>query len=185
MFCEHCKTLREPDKSDNYFNILDLEKKYTIDKESLSQKFKSLQKLLHPDKFTNRSEKEQELSLEWSSRVNKAYSTMNHPIDRAEYLLQDVGVSLSEESESKDTEFLMEMMERNEEIAEISTAKQAAESLKKIQATVQELGLELGKYIESKDYENAIKIFARMKYFYSVENNLRTKAASLTGTIES
>lgn len=63
-----------------------------------------------------RSQKEQELSLEWSSRVNKAYSTMNHPIERAEYLLQDVGVSLSEESDSEDAEFLMEMMERNEEV---------------------------------------------------------------------
>lgn len=53
-----------------------------------------------------------------------------------------------------------------------------------IQAIVHKLGSQFGEHVESKDYENAIKLFAKMKYFSSLENNIKTKASSLTGNFD-
>lgn len=59
---------------------------------------------------------EQNLSAEWSSVVNNAYKVLLSPIKRAEYLLQLFDVHITEDNSDVDADFLMEMMERNEEV---------------------------------------------------------------------
>lgn len=68
------------------------------------------------EKFRFSSEKEQQLSAEWSSLVNKAYKILLSPIQRAEYLLKSQNVQVPEGNTSSNAEFLMEMLERNEEV---------------------------------------------------------------------
>lgn len=63
----------------------------------------------------NSSEKEQHLSAEWSSLVNKAYKILLSPIQRAEYLLKSQNIEVSESNTTSDKQFLLDMMERNEE----------------------------------------------------------------------
>ena len=53
---------------------------------------------------------------EYSALVNKAYSTLTNPLKRGMYLLQLNGLSIEEDAKEMDKEFLMEIMERNEEI---------------------------------------------------------------------
>lgn len=65
------------------------------------------------------SEKEQHLSAEWSSLVNKAYKILLSPIQRAEYLLRSYNIQIPEGNTATNTEFLMDMMERNEEVNRI------------------------------------------------------------------
>lgn len=48
--------------------------------------------------------------------VNKAYKILLSPIQRAEYLLKSYNVEIPEGNTATNTEFLMEMMERNEEV---------------------------------------------------------------------
>ena len=48
--------------------------------------------------------------------VNKAYKTLSTPLERGEYLLKLNGVQLPEDNSTLDKEFLMEMMEKNEEV---------------------------------------------------------------------
>lgn len=62
------------------------------------------------------SEKEQHLSAEWSSLVNKAYKMLMSPIQRAEYLLRSQNVNIPEGNTISNTQFLTAMMERNEEV---------------------------------------------------------------------
>lgn len=62
------------------------------------------------------SEKEQHLSAEWSSLVNRAYKILLSPIQRAEYLLKSHNIEVSESNTTSDKQFLLEMMERNEEV---------------------------------------------------------------------
>lgn len=61
------------------------------------------------------SEKEKHLSAEWSSLVNKAYKILLSPIQRAEYLLKAQNIEVPEKNTTSNKQFLMEMMERNEE----------------------------------------------------------------------
>lgn len=82
----------------------------------LTRRFRNMQSEIHPDKFSRRSKKEQQLSSEWSSLVNKAYKTLQAPLARGEYLLKLHGIKLPEGNTMQDAEFLMEMMERNEKV---------------------------------------------------------------------
>lgn len=58
------------------------------------------------------------MSAEWSSLINNAYKTLHSPIRRGEYLLQLHGVTIPEGNSEVNPEFLMEMMERNEEVSQ-------------------------------------------------------------------
>lgn len=62
------------------------------------------------------SEKEKHLSAEWSSLVNKAYKILSSPIQRAEYLLKMHNIHIAEGNTAGNTDFLMDMMDRNEEV---------------------------------------------------------------------
>lgn len=48
--------------------------------------------------------------------MNKAYKVLMSPIQRAEYLLGVHGVDISESNTISNKAFLMDMMERNEEV---------------------------------------------------------------------
>lgn len=54
LFCGNCKALQAPDKANNYFNIIGIKESYDLDENELANKYKDLQKYLHPDKFANR-----------------------------------------------------------------------------------------------------------------------------------
>lgn len=66
--------------------------------------------------FVCRSDTEKEISAEYSSLVNKAYNTLQTPIKRALHLLSLNNETISEDNKSDNPEFLMEMMELNEEV---------------------------------------------------------------------
>jgi molecular chaperone HscB len=85
----------------------------------LTRRFRNMQSEIHPDKFSTKSKKEQQLSSEWSSLVNKAYKTLQAPLARGEYLLKLHGIKLPESNTIQDPEFLMEMMERNEKVRKL------------------------------------------------------------------
>lgn len=126
------------DFQDN-FQLLRIDKRFNIDTKTLTKQFRQIQNVLHPDKFSRRwarwlhykcncitnhkrfshfnsSEKEQHLSAEWSSLVNKAYKILLSPIQRAEYLLKAQNIEVSETNTTSNKQFLMDMMERNEEV---------------------------------------------------------------------
>eukprot|EP00096_Caligus_rogercresseyi_P005528 TRINITY_DN211_c0_g1_i1.p1 TRINITY_DN211_c0_g1~~TRINITY_DN211_c0_g1_i1.p1 ORF type:complete len:221 (-),score=44.67 TRINITY_DN211_c0_g1_i1:1609-2271(-) len=118
LFCGKCSTILRPPKSLNYFKLLGLEKEtFVLDIRALSKEFKRLQVHLHPDKYALKIENnELELAEQWSSLVNEAYSTLKSPVQRCLYLLELSGKPLVEDEVQMSPEFLMEVMELNEEL---------------------------------------------------------------------
>ncbi|CAH2052287.1 unnamed protein product, partial [Iphiclides podalirius] len=111
-----------PRNNENYFKILGINETYDLDENDLARKFKELQKYLHPDKFANKGKEEQEISEKYSSLVNEAYKTLLQPLTRGIYMLQLRGESFSEKTDV-DQQFLMEIMEKNEEVERAVTEK--------------------------------------------------------------
>jgi molecular chaperone HscB len=109
----------------NHFELFDLPVGLKIDRTKLAEKYFALQKRYHPDFFTQATEHEQEQALESSSQVNKALKILKSEDDTIKYLLQLKGLLEEEEKYQLPPEFLMEMMELNEELSE-SSAKQIA-----------------------------------------------------------
>lgn len=138
-----------------------------------------MQSVLHPDKFSSKSEEEQNISLEWSSLVNKAYKTLLAPIKRGEYILQQNGIELPQDNSALDQIFLMEMMERNEEVDEANTEGDLRKLLVKVRKELSATSEELSKSFEGNNLKSAVAIIVKMKYFISLEGSIKEKQRRL------
>ena len=104
----------------DYFQIFGIENKFNLDLKGLSERYQTIQKSVHPDKFARGSSQEQMLAVKKSTLVNDAYQTLKNPLKRAEYMLTLRGVEQpSEQASFSDNEFLMRQMELREMLAEI------------------------------------------------------------------
>jgi molecular chaperone HscB len=99
QFCKACGSVQPPQPVD-YFTFFGLPRKLNIDTAALERDFYSLSRKLHPDIYAGAKSKEQDWSLEQSSRLNDAYRTLKDPIRRTEYLLRLEGVELEGQSKA-------------------------------------------------------------------------------------
>jgi molecular chaperone HscB len=104
----------------NYFELFDIPVNLQVNKNLLTQKYFELQKKFHPDFFTQATEYEQAEALEASSKINKALKTLKNEDETIKYVLQLKGVLQEEEKYQLPPDFLMEVMELNEEISKDS-----------------------------------------------------------------
>src|SRR5215471_7271096 len=123
-FCPGCgKVLQLPQQSD-YFAMLELPRKLSLEISVLEHKFLQLSWKLHPDNFVNASQEEREISLKRSSELNDAYRTLRDPIARVEYLLAVEGARKEGENKQQaPPELLEEVFELNESLDELRDAK--------------------------------------------------------------
>ncbi len=104
----------------HYFEFFELPVAFLLDEAALKGKYYANSKKYHPDFYTLESEEKQAEILELSTLNNLAYKTLADFDKRMQYILRKKGV-LGEEGENKDIpqEFLMEMMEVNEQLMEL------------------------------------------------------------------
>ncbi len=107
----------------NFFELFQIPQGYAVDERSLAQRYRELQRQLHPDRFADAGERERRLAVQRSSLVNEAYKTLSSPVARADYLLALAGVeSRAPGATFQDPEFLMQQIQLREELAELRDA---------------------------------------------------------------
>ncbi|XP_042721842.1 iron-sulfur cluster co-chaperone protein HscB [Lagopus leucura] len=154
---------------------MECDRSFRLDAQRLQRRFRSLQRALHPDRFGRRPA-EQLYSEQHSSLVNKAYQTLLHPLSRGLYLLELSGVEPAQETDSDaDSEFLMEIMEINEKLAEPKNDEILGEIETLIKDRQEELTEEVTAAFERGDLQEAKKLLAKMKYFANLEDKLKNK----------
>ncbi|CAG2066732.1 unnamed protein product, partial [Timema podura] len=57
LFCSRCKVLQRPEQSSTYFDIIGVAPTYNVSLSELTSRYRMLQSSLHPDRFSNRSER--------------------------------------------------------------------------------------------------------------------------------
>ncbi|XP_075391079.1 iron-sulfur cluster co-chaperone protein HscB isoform X2 [Tenrec ecaudatus] len=119
FFCPHCRVLQPPDPTRDYFSLMDCTRSFKVDTMKLQQRYQQLQRLVHPDFFSQRSQTEKEFSEKHATLVNEAYKTLLAPLSRGLYLLKLRGIVIPEGTDGElEKQFLMEIMEINEKLAE-------------------------------------------------------------------
>jgi len=113
----------------NYFELFDLPVGFLVDPVALKAKYFALQKKQHPDFFTQGTDAEQSDALEQSAAANKALRIFKDPDATIAYVLQLKGVVEEGEKYQLPNDFLMEMMELNEELD--AGSKGAVEAIEK------------------------------------------------------
>ncbi|KAK3514366.1 hypothetical protein QTP70_015890, partial [Hemibagrus guttatus] len=113
---------------------------FALDTQKLQGKYIELQRSLHPDKFSQKSQTEQRYSEEQSALINKAYRTLQKPLTRSVYMLQLRGVELDEGTDSAaDPALLLKVMEVNEKLAETQSLDEVNAVGQEVQVTLKNL----------------------------------------------
>ncbi|CAG9791518.1 unnamed protein product [Diatraea saccharalis] len=173
LFCSNCNTLQKPNERDNFFKIMGVNETYDQDETELAKKYKELQKYLHPDKFANKNKTEQEISEKYSSLVNEAYKTLLEPLARGIYMLKLRGQEIPENSEVGDQAFLMEIMEKNEEVENAETDEEIMKLNKENKAKISDLQKLVSRAFFDGDMKRVKKLLIRMKYYTSIDQQIQ------------
>lgn len=121
----------------NYFQLFGLNESFEIDLGALAERYRQLQRALHPDRFASGSDQERRLSLQQAAHVNAAFQTLKDPLQRAQYLLQLRGLDLSQgRGTINDLEFLESQLELREALSEIPAATDPQASLERFNAEI-------------------------------------------------
>ena len=105
----------------NYFELFDIPVSLKVDKSQLAKKYFELQKRYHPDFFTQADEEGQAAALEKSSSINKALKLLQNQDETIKYVLELKGLLTADEKYQLPPDFLMEMMDLNENLSADST----------------------------------------------------------------
>lgn len=122
-----------------------------------------------------RTDKEQHLSAEWSSLVNKAYKALMSPIQRAEYLLKLHQVEIPEGNTAMNTEFLLKMMERNEQVDEAESKDELLNLLHEVRKDCNDYINRLEIYLAENRLDDAKDQVILLRYLLSLENSIKEK----------
>lgn len=102
------------------FTTLGMPAVYALDRSVLEQRYRDLQRALHPDRFTGAPATERRMALSKAVEVNAAYRLLRDDVKRAEALVAlRCGAS---NAEAADPDFLMTIMELREALSEAKAA---------------------------------------------------------------
>ena len=155
------------------FDLLGLAPTLDLDLKTIEQRYRDLQKQLHPDKFTQASAQERRASLSRAVSVNDAYRVLRDDLARAELLYVRLGGRVREEKQPADPELLMEVMDLREELAstkragaEVARAKLTADVREKNQHAHAALREAFSKLEAGQDaLEDAARALSRLRYY--------------------
>ncbi|XP_004461765.1 iron-sulfur cluster co-chaperone protein HscB [Dasypus novemcinctus] len=180
FFCPQCHALQPPDPSRDFFSLMNCNCSFIVDTAKLQHRYQKLQRLVHPDFFSQRSQTEKDFSEKHSRLVNDAYKTLLAPLSRGLYLLKLHGIEIHEGTDYEmDREFLMEIMEINEKLAEAQSEAATKEIESIVQAKQKEYTDNVSTAFEQGDFEKAKEILTKMKYFSNVEEKIKLKKIPL------
>lgn len=110
---------------------------FSVDRSRLDERYRELQRAVHPDRFVNAGDAERRLSAQQATSINEGYQTLKDPLRRGRYLLELAGIDHNDEHRTtRDTHFLMEQMELREALGEVRAAADAFAALDTIQRRI-------------------------------------------------
>ena len=101
------------------FALFGIPQQFALDRTDLDQRWKTLQREAHPDKFAAQGAAAQRVAMQWSVRINEAYQRLKDPLKRAAYLCELGGAAVQAHSNTAmPAAFLMQQMEWREALEE-------------------------------------------------------------------
>ena len=140
-----------------------------IDPAYLQSRFYNLSRILHPDRYSRKSAKEQDFSLQATALLNDAYRTLRDPVARAEYVMKLHGLDIGEQrSKNVPAELLEEVFELNEVLDELRSGDQDArprlgEELERFKEMRGEIDRELDHLFEQYDKTRRHEVLSHIR----------------------
>ncbi|QTH64993.1 co-chaperone HscB [Psychrosphaera ytuae] len=158
-----------------FFELFDLPVQFSIDTNLLVERFRTIQKQVHPDKFASASDQQKLLAVQQASEINDAYETLKHPLTRAEYMVSEHGFDVRHEQETiKDGMFLMQQMELREELEDAEHAADPETALDDLYDDIKRLTDEYTDEFVAKfdaaQYKEAAMAVKKLRFIYKLKN---------------
>ena len=164
--------IERPDTG-NYFRFYGIEPSFDVDLARLKTLFLQKSREYHPDFYTHDPES-QNIALAVSAFNNKAYKILGDDISRAQYLV-DLNTDEQERTQQLPQTFLMDMMDLNESIDELSigndTGKQ--ELSENIASLKQEIKKDIDLAALANNWQETQMALLKWKYLERLEARLR------------
>lgn len=159
----------------NYFELFGFPVSPRVDKTLVSQKYFALQKINHPDFFTQATEAEKEDALQQSAAINKAFTIFQNDEKTIEYFLQEKGVIQTDEKYQLPPDFLMEMMELNETLNEkdgVTLAEEMADIERPLLEEINPILEKSSRDIDASEMEKLKAYYYKKKYLKRILDRL-------------
>lgn len=137
MVCAGCQSLFPLPRSVDYFELLGVDRRFSLDEGSLTSAFRAVARHVHPDRFSGQPEEVRALATRLSADLNNAITVLTDPLSRAAYMLELAGGPPAAEERGVPGHLLAEVMELREKIEEAqdSDDREALEEMRSPIAT--------------------------------------------------
>ena len=170
----------------SYFELFELPSSMSIDNTQLSDRYRALQRAVHPDRYANASDRERRLAVQKAAEINDGYQTLKDPLKRARHLLELQGVEFNDEmATTSDPEFLMLQMELRESLGSI---KQQTDPHSALANLYQQLQQHRDQYLEmfsqqfeKQDFATATATVQQMQFFRKLQQEAEMLEEELLG----
>lgn len=153
--------------------------------EALGAAYREVQNQVHPDKFTNGTDSEKRVALQWAARANEAYQTLRNPFKRAAYLCELNGVDLQIESNTAmPPGFLMQQMEWREALDDARDAADV-DALNRLDRELQEARkakiAQMGEMLDAGQYDAASQSVRQLMFLDKLDEEVQSVFERLEG----
>lgn len=176
------------ERSQNFFEIFDLPVTFALDTAALAERYRDLQRAVHPDRFANASDRTRREAVQQAANINEAFQTLKSPLQRARYILQLKGVRFDDEKDTTyDSAFLMEQIELREALAEI---KHNPDALLKLNELMQDINQrvnamlnELANELKNDQLEQAKALVHKLQFLHKLRIESENLEAELADAL--
>lgn len=159
-----------------YFDLFQLPEQFNLDISQLEQHYRRLAAQCHPDKFATKSAFEQKQAMMMTATINEAYRVLNHPLNRAAYLLQQHGINAdAPEHTHFANDFLMQQIQWREQLEEARADKNITaldQLLHEIEAAQTILYQQLNQAFIIHDFENAAALVRQGRFLDKLQQEI-------------
>ncbi len=168
----------------NFFELFDLPVSYGVDLTKVQQCYMALQKRVHPDKFANASDSEKSLSMQRTSWINEAKTTLEDPVLRALYLLKLKGLDISLENETTmDAVFLMQQLEMRERLENVEKETDPLAALdlmaKEVKISTRKMMDDFAAAYDSERFDDAREWIRKLQFLSKAKKEINTLTADV------
>lgn len=177
LFCPACKTIQPPSDID-HFTRLGLDKKFEIGEKILDVAYFSKQRLLHPDLFVRKSDREKKFSMGHAVDLNDAYEILKSPLKRAEYLLKLEGIIVNQDNSQSvkpSQALLLESLDMREELDNIKDEVRLRVFAIKVADAKMACIDEIKRQLDEKELNGATQNTTRLRYLEKLIEEIKKK----------
>lgn len=164
----------------HYFELFDIPVSYDVDLNTINTRYLELQRIVHPDRYAGKSEREKLLAVQKAAEINDALAVLKHPVKRAEYMLSEKGKDIRAEQQTlQEPMFLMQQMELREALEDLPQSNDPEAAIEDFEQEIKLLdkqySAQLSSQLSSDDdaqLDAAADNIRKLKFVYKLRDEL-------------